>query len=76
MAKSIPAAYDEHRQARRYGRDPARHSRNTSIAQHPALTVQATVSTITLMSATTPAVYGVQRSGTSRFGPEQGEGAK
>jgi predicted peroxiredoxin len=54
MAKSILAAYDGHAKPRCYGRDPARHSRSTSSAQHPALAAQTTVSTITLMSPTTP----------------------
>jgi predicted peroxiredoxin len=47
-----------------------------SKAQQAALAAQTTVSTITLMSATTPAVYGVQPSGKRRFGLDQIKGAK
>jgi len=41
------------------GPDPTRHKRSTTSAQQPALAAAATVSTITLRSAITGAVYGV-----------------
>jgi hypothetical protein len=68
LAEFMPAAYVNAAASAaaggyvRYGREPARQSRSTTMAQQPAHAVAITVSAIALISASTMAVYGVQHS--------------